>query len=141
MIADYSLGQVGAGSMTADQALQLAEKQFADLLPDGVETAGHHLLIPETDGDAVGILWIHLADGTDSPTAFIYDFMVDEALRGRGIGRQIMLAGEEYARERGAASMRLHVFGSNAVARHLYRSLGYDETNVAMAKPLGGAAR
>ena len=32
------------------------------------------------------------------------------------------------------------MFGDNTVARALYSSLGYVETNVNMAKPLGAAA-
>ncbi len=134
-VDDYARHHVEAGSMPADEAQRMSEKQFADLLPDGVSTPEHHVLIPDVDGDAVGLLWLHIPSD-DAPTAFIYDVVVDPARRGTGLGRAVMLAGEQYAVARGAVSMRLHVFGSNTVARHLYTSLGYEETNVMMAKSL-----
>lgn len=72
-------------------------------------------------------------------SAFVYDVEVDAAARGKGYGRGLMLAAEPYARDRGAGVLKLHVFGSNTVARGLYESLGYETTNVSMAKPLGPA--
>lgn len=135
-VTSYANEHVRAGSMPADQAQQLAKKQFVDLLPDGLSTSAHHLLTPELDGTVVGLLWLHIPVDADHPTAFIYDVEVDEEMRGRGLGRAVMIAGEHYARARGAVSMRLHVFGTNVVARHLYESLGYDVTNVMMAKSL-----
>lgn len=132
-IADYAAAHVRSGSMEAAAARSAAEAQFAQLLPDGPTTADHQLLIPESDGQKVGMLWLHTpADGR----AFVYDIEVDEAMRGRGFGRAIMLAAEECAREHGATAIRLHVFGDNAVARRLYDSLGYAATDVIMAKPL-----
>jgi ribosomal protein S18 acetylase RimI-like enzyme len=47
-----------------------------------------------------------------------------------------MLLAEEEARRRGLMRMALNVFGGNDVARNLYRSLGYVETSVQMAKNL-----
>lgn len=37
---------------------------------------------------------------------------------------------------RGVAELGLNVFGSNATARHLYESLGFQVTSQQMAKPL-----
>lgn len=71
-----------------------------------------------------------------SSVAFIYDLEVNQYRRGQGLGRAIVTAGENYAREQGAGSLPLHVFGDNAVAHHLYESLGYEVTNVMMAKLL-----
>lgn len=135
-VADYAAAHAEAGSMPADQARQLADQQFRDLLPDGITTPGHHLLVPEVDAVPVGLLWLHVPSEERSPAAFVYDVEVAPGMRGRGLGRAIMLAAETYARDRGAASMRLHVFGGNAVARHLYESLGYEATNVVMRKIL-----
>jgi len=133
-VADYAEHHIKAGSMPADKAHELSEKQFSELLPDGPSTSGEHLLIPEVDGSVVGLLWLHIVP--NDPAAFVYDVVVDERMRGMGLGRQLMQAGEDYAREEGAGSIKLHVFGDNTVARGLYLSLGYRETNVMMAKSL-----
>jgi len=137
-IAEYAGEHVRAGSMPADRAQEMAEKQFTDLLPDGPTTQEHHLLVPLVDEATVGILWLHIPAAVQHPVAFVYDIEVNQDLRGRGLGRAIMLAGESFAREHGAESIRLHVFGDNAVARHLYESLGFQVTNVMMAKDLIG---
>ncbi len=44
---------------------------------------------------------------------------------------------EVLARELGYDAIGLHVFGDNEVARALYRSAGYVETDVTMRKRLG----
>jgi ribosomal protein S18 acetylase RimI-like enzyme len=56
-----------------------------------------------------------------------------------------MIAGARRARELGAQTMSLHVFGFNTAARALYGSLGFVETNINMSLPLvpddqGGSA-
>jgi ribosomal protein S18 acetylase RimI-like enzyme len=47
-----------------------------------------------------------------------------------------MLAAIEKARELGADTVGLHVFGHNAPAYALYRSLGFVETNISMSLEL-----
>ena len=59
---------------------------------------------------------------------------MDEASRGRGLGRVAMRFTEDEARRRGIAKVALNVFGGNAVARGLYVSLGYQETAIHMEK-------
>jgi ribosomal protein S18 acetylase RimI-like enzyme len=135
-IAGYADGHIKAGSMPADSAHEMAAKQFADLLPDGLATPAHHLLIGEADGERVGVLWLNIPTEGERVNAFVYDVEVEESQRGKGYGRGMMVGAERYALDHGAATIKLHVFGDNTVARGLYRSLGYVETNVNMAKPL-----
>lgn len=45
--------------------------------------------------------------------------------RGRGVGRQLMLAALDEARRRGARKVSLRVLATNPVAQDLYRSLGF----------------
>jgi ribosomal protein S18 acetylase RimI-like enzyme len=135
-IEAYAADHVRAGSKQPDTALESAKQEFDTLLPHGVETPSHHLLTATVDDTSVGILWLHIPDGQTPPRVFIYDIEVDESARGRGYGRAIMLAAEDYARSYGADTIRLHVFGDNTVARSLYDSLGYEATNISMAKTL-----
>ncbi len=67
---------------------------------------------------------------------WLYEIELDERVRGRGLGREAMVVFEERARELGAKKITLNVFGGNEVARSLYRSLGYLEESVHMAKRL-----
>ena len=134
-IAEYAAHHASAGSRPAEASLAMAEKEFAELLPQGIETEQHHLLVAESDGLSVGVLWLRIPTPPGEP-AFVFDVEVVEGMRGRGYGRAIMLAAEAYSRDRGASALRLHVFGSNTVARSLYESLGYETTNVHMSKSL-----
>lgn len=138
-VAAYAEGHIKAGSMPADKAHEMSAKQFADLLPDGLETPAHHLLIGEAGGEKVGMLWLNIPVEGEAVNAFVYNVEVEESQRGKGYGRAMMVGAESYSRDHGAAMLKLHVFGDNTVARTLYTSLGYIETNVNMAKSLGAA--
>lgn len=105
-------------------ATEAADLSQLELLPDGVDTPGHHLW-SALDGDTtVGILWVH----TDGPGAFIYDIEVHEDQRRRGYGREVLDAGAVAARALGAEVLGLNVFGPNAGARALYERAGYATT-------------
>jgi len=126
-----------AGSRPADKSLEMAHEEFQKLLPEGLATPEHHLLVGIVDGEPIGFLWLRIPPaGGESVDAFIYNVEVDVQHRGKGYGRGMMQSAEDYARGQGATALRLHVFGHNTVARSLYESLGYATTNVNMVKPL-----
>jgi ribosomal protein S18 acetylase RimI-like enzyme len=103
--------------------------------PAGRETPGHEFRTIVTDADeAVGVVWIAPQREIGSGAAFIYDILIDAEQRGRGYGRAAMQALEPLARSLGYDRIQLHVFGHNAVARKLYTSVGYVETDVQMEK-------
>jgi GNAT superfamily N-acetyltransferase len=120
-----------------EAALTRADAEYRSLLPQGSATPGHEFrLAADERGDVVGHLWVGLKDGPGPAIAWVYDVEVAETHRGRGLGRAIMEAAEDLAREMGAASLGLNVFGGNAVARALYDKLGYVVTSQQMSKPL-----
>ena len=130
----YGEQQVQAGNVAADTAQEWAAGEYAKLLPQGLNSPGHHLLIAEQEGQRIGLLWLFIHAG-DRP-AFVYYVEVDPAIRGQGLGRAVMVAGEQYATEHGATSIGLHVFGHNLVARRLYDQLGYQVSSTHMIKSL-----
>jgi ribosomal protein S18 acetylase RimI-like enzyme len=134
-VADYAAQHAEAGSRPADRSLEIAEQEFAELLPNGPQTDHQHLLVATSDGKRVGILWLKIPPADQGP-AFVFDVEVEADLRGKGFGRATMLAAESYARGHGSSQLRLHVFGGNTAARSLYESLGFETTNVMMAKAL-----
>ena len=58
--------------------------------------------------------------------AYIHSVVVDERMRGHGIGRVLMLAMEDEARQHGIEMVQLRVVIGNHRARHLYEQLGYE---------------
>jgi ribosomal protein S18 acetylase RimI-like enzyme len=133
--AGYAGDMVRAG-VPEDEAREKGERDFAALLGGGVDTDGQWLYILEDDGVAVGNLWLSERKDDFGPTLFIYNVAIDDAYRGRGLGRAAMVWVEGEARRRGISVITLNVFGGNDVARGLYQSLGYDEIAVYMRKTL-----
>ena len=134
--AGYTHDMVVHGGMLLAVAEKKSEEDHAAILPDGLATAGQWIFVVESDGEAVGHLWVAERGTPERRTLFIYGVEIDEGQRGRGFGRAAMLLAEGEARDRGIGRVELNVFGGNEVARGLYRSLGYVETSVQMAKEL-----
>lgn len=123
------------GQRDAEAAWAESERQMLMLMPDGLETEGQHLLVAESEGERVGIVWVGARqDRTD--LWWIWDLEIDEGLRGRGHGRAAMLAAEAYVREHGVERLGLNVFGGNAAAIRLYSDLGYGVDAQQMSKHL-----
>lgn len=78
-------------------------------------------------------------DGLD--TIYCYEIHLEERLRGRGLGAQLMGALEAIGRAVGVEKAMLTVFTSNVSARRFYQALGYelyDEEDVPSPKRLRG---
>ncbi|MHB9849836.1 GNAT family N-acetyltransferase [Streptomyces krungchingensis] len=118
--------------MPAGEAYAKAHRDHDLLLPQGTATDGMRLSVLEHDGVPVGNLWL----GRRAGKAFVYDVEVDEARRGRGHGRTLMLLAEAQAVAAGDRRIALNVFAGNAPAERLYASLGYGTTTHHLYKSL-----
>jgi GNAT superfamily N-acetyltransferase len=75
------------------------------------------------------------------PHAHIEVLAVLPAAQGRGVGRALIGAVEEWARSRGHANVTLNVFAENTRARAVYHRLGYLAETVQYVKPLEPGGR
>jgi len=125
------------GGLPPDIAERKSETDFANILPEGLQTPGHAFFVVEADAGSVGWLWLAEREQYGQRTLFVYEIEIAEGQRGKGYGRATMLLAEDEARTRGLNQMQLNVFGGNEVARGLYRSLRYRENAVLMTKDLG----
>jgi RimJ/RimL family protein N-acetyltransferase len=137
-IREYAEDKVQAGNWQPEEALEKSAQEFHKSLPEGVATRDQYLytIEDETLGVKVGMIWLARIRQGAKPVMFIYDFQIDEAYRRKGYGEQAMRAAEEQAKVLGLDTMALHVFGFNHGARALYEKLGYEITNINMAKKL-----
>jgi ribosomal protein S18 acetylase RimI-like enzyme len=77
--------------------------------------------------------------GHDGHRGWVYYVAIDPAHRGKGHGREIMNAAEQWLRQRGIEKLMLLVRSDNAKVQAFYESLGYDEQErVIYAKWLDG---
>lgn len=136
-ITGYAQEHVADGRWSEEEAEEKSRAEHAELLPHGLSTADNHLwsIVRAGDRMPVGILWVRL-NQKPRPHAFIYDIEVQPEHRRHGYAEAAMRQLEVEARRMGAQTIRLHVFGNNSAARPLYEKLGYETTNVLMAKPL-----
>jgi GNAT superfamily N-acetyltransferase len=78
--------------------------------------------VAEADGKVVGFALCLTHEGTwiRSPDCYLEDLFVDEAARGKGIGRALMDDLVALCRENGWARLYWHTEETNATARKLY---------------------
>jgi GNAT superfamily N-acetyltransferase len=112
----------------ADLLQQLGYSVAADALAARLRRLGDRraVLVALTDGELGGCVSVsvneHFVDGFE---ATIEGFVVDERLRSRGVGRELLAAAEGWARDRSAPTLIVH---SNVVrerAHAFYVSNGY----------------
>ncbi len=144
-VTGYAEGKVQAGNWPAEGAIERSEAEFASLLPQGADTPQHHLgRLLRDDATPIGIAWLRIApahDGAGAETlAYLFDFVIDPAWRGKGLGRAAMAAVEAKALALGAKRLSLHVFAHNIAACRLYEAAGFVITNLNMSKPLAAGA-
>ena len=72
-------------------------------------------------------------DSVDDPARRL---MVDEALRGRGIGAVLVRAAEEALAEQGCHMVEVTSHARRTEAHRFYEQLGYERTSVRLAKTL-----
>ena len=137
-LEEYADEKVAAGNWRPEGALERAEDDFHNLLPDGLATPKYHLYTVRADGRAIGIIWFAEVTSGPHPTAFIYDFWIDESQRQKGYGRETLAALETEVRAHGLSALSLHVFRHNHAALALYQAIGFEITNINMTKVLGG---
>ncbi|MGW1274313.1 GNAT family N-acetyltransferase [Streptomyces sp. NPDC002491] len=114
---------VRAGALSPEEAVHKSDRDFAELLPEGLTTPDHAFLVLEAAGERIGAGWLrhrHLPGVT-----YGYSLHVQERHRGKGFGRAAMAAGEQAALAAGDGALMFTVWGGNEVAMSLYTSAGY----------------
>jgi ribosomal protein S18 acetylase RimI-like enzyme len=136
-VRGYARSMIDDGGIDEERANEKAHSDFAQIFTARLDTPGQLVFVVEEGGEPAGWLWLAERHNPMSGRhLFVYEVHVDDARRGRGLGRAAMQFAEEEAKRRGLSKIELNVFGGNDVARGLYRSLGYHETAVYMVKQL-----
>ena len=92
-VSEYADEHGAEQGLHPEQALAQAEQETDALLPDGLGTPGHHLssrrIRPRADASAISGS-VHGPADPDPAVAWLYDIFVEEAERGRGVGRAML---------------------------------------------------
>jgi GNAT superfamily N-acetyltransferase len=117
-----------------------AGKQFA---PD-VRAEDCRTLVAVLEGAVVGFAYVTITrPGTDVDIhrpdirGWVLEIAVEERLRGKGIGAQLLAAAEAWARARGASWILLDTHPANVEALHFYQArMAYAPVGVRLTKRL-----
>ena len=111
-----------------DEAIQLTNKEFDGLLPDGLKSKNQYLytIINDTNKN-IGIIWFSSESNHGDNEAFLFDIEIKKAYRGKGYGRKAMNILELKIKEMNIFTIGLHVFLHNEIACSLYNKIGYKE--------------
>lgn len=97
----------------------------------------NRLLVAEENGLVVGraaylVRTVHTAHMVPRKVLFVETMAVEEAHRGRGIGRKLMGALKAVGAERGYDGLELQVNAKNTGAREMYEKCGFTEKSINM---------
>jgi mycothiol synthase len=97
------------------------------------------LRLYEHDGVVAAFCWTKVHEEMSPPVGEIYVIGVEPELHGRGLGRELTLAGLDWMSDHGLREAMLYVDGGNVAALHLYERLGFvtHRTRYAFAGTLG----
>jgi mycothiol synthase len=125
-----------------DKLVQIQNRSFADTWgfnPNTLEEIVYRIGLPgcapediilACDGENVmGYCWTRIYAGRDKVTrgdkGRIYMLGVDPDYRGKGVGKEVLLAGLSYLKSKGVGIVELTVDSKNKAACALYRSAGF----------------
>ena len=109
-----------------------------DSLAAIVESSSSHLFFAECDGSVVGMLTVGEYLAPTGRKLWIEDVVVDEAMRGRSLGRMLVEHAIAFSKECGRGTLMLTSRPSRVAANNLYRSCGFEPKETNMYRlPLG----
>ncbi|WP_312209904.1 GNAT family N-acetyltransferase [Pseudescherichia sp.] len=138
-IPDYAAEIVSNYRLSEVDAVEQARRELEASFPDGEKSAGQVLLCiilsaPEKEHH-IGYLWYK--PDTQLHSAWINDFYLFPAFRGKGFGSEAMKQLEVRLMEEGCKQIKLRVAAGNLQARRVYENNGFNVTGINMNKVLG----
>lgn len=121
LLDEYASGPSGGAEPLAGQVK-------ATLIPALQRSAGALTLLAYAGDEAIGLLnaFETLSTFRAKPLINIHDIAVTASWQRKGVGRALMLALENVARERDCCKLTLEVLENNFNAQKLYRELGFE---------------
>jgi GNAT superfamily N-acetyltransferase len=123
------VGQLGYAS---------SEAQIRDRLAVLSGRTDYAVWVAEIPGRIVGLVGVFVHYGLEFDGAYgrLLGLVVDEAFRGKGIGRRLMGQTERWLQERGVRHLTLTSGKQRKEAHAFYRRLGFEETGLRFKKDI-----
>jgi len=110
------------------------EEQKVNVIREMKDHPGSLILFAKAEEKFVGICTCFYAYSTflAKPLLNIHDIFVEEAVRGKGVGKRLVQSVEEIARQKNCGKITLEVRKDNLNARDLYKTQGFKEASRSM---------
>jgi ribosomal protein S18 acetylase RimI-like enzyme len=144
-----ALGRLGAMLMRTHYAFdaqrflspgESAESGYAWFLGSVIEGPDGCVFVADHDDEIAGYIYVALEPLSwkelRGPAGFIHDVAVREDARRTGVARQLLAAGIDWLRERGAPRVVLWTATKNEDAQRLFHTLGFRDTMTEMTLEL-----
>ncbi len=104
-------------------------RRARDFLAERMHSGESVVLLAERDGRATGFVQLFpmFSSLRTARVWVLNDLFVDAEARRSGVGRALMQAAADFARQDGASRMVLETSQDNDAARALYRAVGWEE--------------
>lgn len=121
LVDSYARDSMGGGHPLPSAVRQRLGTAFA-------AQPGTFALVAEDDGNACAVAVCVLGFSTfyAMPLVNLHDLAVLPGARGKGVGRILLAAVENEAKQRGACKVTLEVRPDNLIARNLYESMDFE---------------
>jgi GNAT superfamily N-acetyltransferase len=104
---------------------------------DVATTGDGVVLVADDAGQIAGVISVKPSTHfTGERDGYIGELVVAQRASRRGIGRALIAAAEDWARDHGLRNLTLHTGVFNAGARAFYADLGFIEEEVRLTRPL-----
>jgi len=110
-------------------------EEYSVNLRDAARNSNENLLVLEEDGEVVGFIWMSLLSTLlDACAGYVKNIYVAPQLRGKGYGRRLLAAADQWFRSNGATKATLDASVGNQRAVPLYQHAGYEIARHRMEK-------
>jgi ribosomal protein S18 acetylase RimI-like enzyme len=93
--------------------------------------------VADLDGQVVGFVCVtERSHFTGEVDAYIGELVVSEAAEGRGVGRALVRAAEDWGRARERKRVVVDTGAANTPARNFYAALGYEEEDITVSRAI-----
>lgn len=116
----------------------LDTRAAADNLPALLRNSDSYLLVAKDGGTIVGFINVVVRQTAlhVGSSGLIDELVVEKGLRGRGVGRSLVLAAVEKCRQVGCCELEVSTEKTNIAARKFYKQCGFQEDAVLLEMPL-----
>jgi ribosomal protein S18 acetylase RimI-like enzyme len=113
-----------------DGEITLSEKEARSLFDKLANYPSYHFYVAENTDKLVGVFGLLIMDNIGhqgTPSGIVEGVCVAEGYQGQGIGKQMMLAAQEYCRNAGCYKMTLSSNMRRKDAHRFYENLGFKQ--------------